>query len=77
MQTRTAPYDIDRWDQTSLTWKPDGHAQSELEARRLAAHKYGNTKDRYRVREKPSGTILFEIGEGKQQLHESLLPKKN
>lgn len=77
MQQRTAPFDIDKWDPTSLTWRPDGHAKTELEARRLCAHRYGKNKTaKFRVREKSKGTILFEIGESKVFMHPSIAPQK-
>lgn len=52
MKQRT-PYDIDRFDETSLTWKPYSHARSATEARNtLEGVKKQQPERTFRIRDK-------------------------
>lgn len=49
-------YDIDRWNETSLTWKPVAHEDTLLEAMaRKEQLERDNPEDKYRLRDKTRG----------------------
>lgn len=52
------PYNIDRWSEKDLGWKPVAHAEDIPEAATIASEKAKKQPGRYRIREKETGALV-------------------